>query len=320
MKNLNLKLKTVCLDSNGKRDKNFMLTIALIKYLLALGIRVELSHELHNSLSKVKNKEAKSLILSCGQISEASEILIVLGGDGSILNAAHRLFKFNLPILGINIGSLGFFAAIQLPELLEKLLEVLQGNYQIAERMMLDVEVFSKEHISKYKAFAINDVVLQRLASSRLALYELMLDGDSIQLIPADGIVIASPSGSTAYALACGGPIVSPKLNVFVITSICPHSLLNRSYVCDEKTVIKLMQQDARAKVDIVIDGSIIHGMQKGDYAIITKHADVLKFVEISPKNFYASLPAKLSARTIVNRDLNNETRLLNKAIEDLKI
>ena len=165
--------------------------------------------------------------LSRDALCEKIDILIVLGGDGTLLSAARALSGNRVPILAVNLGGLGFLTSVTLDELYPLLERVLAGKHRTSERMMLDAEIV-RDGQSAERQCALNDAVANKGALARMLDFDVSVNGDAVGRYRADGIIVATPTGSTAYSLAAGGPIVDPDLDAFIITPICPHMLTNR--------------------------------------------------------------------------------------------
>ena len=173
-------------------------------------------------------------------LGEVCDLVIVVGGDGSMLGAARALAQHNVPVLGINRGSLGFLTDI-LPEQLEaQISEVLAGNYTVEQRFLLETEV-RRDGVPIGQGDALNDVVLHPGKSTRMIEFELFIDGQFVYSLKADGLIIATPTGSTAYALSAGGPIMHPRLDAIVIVPMYPHTLSSRPIVVDADSELKVV-------------------------------------------------------------------------------
>src|SRR5208282_5326241 len=172
-------------------------------------------------------------------LGEKIDLLIVFGGDGTLLSGARALGSHKIPILAVNLGGLGFLTSVTLDELYPLLEQVLAGKHQTSDRMMLDAEILRSGQPTERQC-ALNDAVANKGARARMLDFDVHVDGNHVGRYRADGIVVATPTGSTAYSLAAGGPIIDPDLDAFVITPICPHMLTNRPLVIPDRSKIEL--------------------------------------------------------------------------------
>jgi NAD+ kinase len=222
-----------------------------------------------------------------------SDIIITLGGDGTILRVAKQAAFLNLPVLGINVGRLGFMAAIDVDEL-ECLRLLFTGHYSIEERMMLDV----KTEQNPDTFFALNDAVVSKSAISRIIDIKLQSNGRLINNYRADGIIISTPTGSTAYALSAGGPIIDPVLDSISVTPICPHSLVSRTILFSPQSVIEVSTHifDDR-KSYLTIDGQEAIKMHDNEKVEIKKSDTKAKLIRLKDLTFYQALNNKLAVK-----------------------
>lgn len=266
----------------GDRRKGRVASIAralepeLRKYIHVAG--VDLDHKL--DLSKAR-----------------ADLILVLGGDGSILRTARRLAKNAIPLLGVNLGNLGFLATVPADESPARIAEIVTGDWVVEERSQLSVEI---EYRQRGKIVeigeALNDVVLDRGLGSRLLTLSLRIDGRQAFEARGDGIVISTPTGSTAYALAAGGPILHPILDVMLITPICPHSLTNRPVVLPGKSMIEMEVVDADGSARFTLDGQSPprSGLRTGDRIRIRQADKKIQIAVLPIDSFYSRLRNKL--------------------------
>lgn len=225
------------------------------------------------------------------------DFAIVLGGDGTIIHSARRLAMHEIPILGINLGNLGFLAEIEEHEWQENLEKVLEGKYEIETRMMLEAQIFNKDNLIE-EGFCLNDVVISRMALSRMVGFSIYVNDEFVNYYSADGIIIATPTGSTAYNLSANGPILAPHNEMIVMTPICPHSLTARSIVLSSNDKVKINFEHNRRSWDndlmVTIDGQ--EGKEvNNDAEIIIQKADLkTRLIKIEGHNFYHILRRKL--------------------------
>src|ERR1700757_465815 len=203
-------------------------------------------------------------------MGEKVDLLIVLGGDGTLLAAARALKAHNVPILAVNLGSLGFLTTITLDQLYPMLEQVLEGHHRTSERMMLEAQILRRGKVSEHQT-ALNDAVVNKGALSRMLDFDLYVDSDHVARYRADGLIVATPTGSTAYSLAAGGPIIHPDIDAFVITPICPHMLTNRPLVIPDTARVEVRFPATGEPVFLTIDGQIGFQLQPQDSVVITK-------------------------------------------------
>ena len=229
-----------------------------------------------------------------GDIPRQADLVVVLGGDGTLISAARLVGNLGVPILGVNLGSLGFLTEVTLEELYPVLENCLKGEHHISERMMLDVGV--ERHGKEFARHQVlNDVVINKGALARIIDLEAHVDRSYLTTFKADGLIISSPTGSTGYSLAAGGPIIHPSQNCLVITPICPHTLTNRPLVVAGDTVITVAVKSPRDEdVFLTLDGQV--GMElKGDDVIRVCRAQYNTSLVMSrSKDYFEVLRTKL--------------------------
>jgi len=226
-------------------------------------------------------------------MADKVELLIVLGGDGTLLSAARALHANKVPILAVNLGGLGFLTSITLNELYPVLAQVLAGEHRTSERMMLEAEVFHNGKASGRQR-ALNDAVANKAARARMLEFDVYVDRDHVGRYRADGIIVATPTGSTAYSLAAGGPIIHPDLDAFVITPICPHMLTNRPLVIPGTARVELDFAPAEEPVYLTLDGQVGFQLDPADRVAITKSASKVVVVRPPKKTYFEILRNKL--------------------------
>lgn len=226
-------------------------------------------------------------------IGEKADMLIVLGGDGTLLSAARALRAHTVPILAVNLGGLGFLTTITLDQLYPMLESVLRGEHRVGERMMLEAQIF-RDGKAGERQTALNDAVVNKGALSRMLDFDLYVDGDHVGRYRADGLIVATPTGSTAYSLAAGGPIVQPGIDAFVITPICPHMLTNRPLVIPDTSKMEIDFSAADERVYMTLDGQIGYELGPADRVVITKSENKVTFVRPPRKTYFEVLRSKL--------------------------
>jgi NAD+ kinase len=223
-----------------------------------------------------------------------ADIAVVVGGDGTLLAAARELRDRQVPILAINYGGLGFLTEVTMEEMHPALERVLAGEFSIEDRMMIDV-AFSrgKKQIATHRA--LNDVVINRGTLSRLVELEARVDGHEVSLFRSDGLIVATPTGSTAYNLSAGGPIIFPTMRAMVLTPICSHTLTNRPIVLSSDVRVEItLQSSQEEEVYATVDGQVGVKMEPGDLLTIVKSHVAVKLIAPADKNYFDVLRGKL--------------------------
>jgi NAD+ kinase len=223
------------------------------------------------------------------------DMVIVLGGDGTLLSAARLVAasRRNVPIFGVNLGSLGFMAEVSLDELYPSLEEALAGKLEIAERMMLTASVIRKgRKIAEYTV--LNDAVVSKGAFARMVSLEVSVDEDFLTAIRADGLILATPTGSTAYSLSAGGPIIHPAIHCFVLTPICPHTLSNRPIAIPDRSLVSVKLVSESEGISLTLDGQVVTPLQQHDIVKAQKAKRRIKIFKHPTKDYYEILRTKL--------------------------
>ncbi len=230
-------------------------------------------------------------------LPRACDLIVVLGGDGTLIGMADRIAESaaDVPILGVNFGSLGFLTEITLPELYPSLESVLSGQAEIEERLMLRSRTLRGGQVHADR-LALNDVVITKGALSRIIDLEVEIAGHSVMRVRADGLIVASPTGSTAYNLAAGGPILHPEVDAVLLTPIAPHMLTNRPVVVPASSEVRVRPalNSSNEEVFITIDGQSGHALQSDDEICITKAERPLRLVRASTRTYFDVLRQKL--------------------------
>jgi NAD+ kinase len=232
-------------------------------------------------------------IVAREELAQKIDLLIVLGGDGTLLSAARALKGHKVAILAVNLGGLGFLTSVTREELYPLLEQVLAGQHQISERMMLNAETICDGKLAKQQ-IALNDAVINKAALARMLDFDVYVDRAQVGRYRADGLIVATPTGSTAYSLAAGGPIVHPHLDAFVITPICPHMLTNRPLVIPDTARVEIDIAAAEEPVYLTLDGQVGFQLQPRDRVAITKSASRVYFVQSPRKTYFEVLRSKL--------------------------
>lgn len=237
---------------------------------------------------------AASEVSEAAQVASRADALVVLGGDGTLLGVSHLLARRETPVLGVNFGSLGFLTEIALGELYPALEGVLAGRYEYDERRMLHASV-RREGAPERLEDVLNDVVITKAALSRIIELDVYVDGLFVSAFRADGLIVSSPTGSTAYNLAAGGPILHPALPAVVLTPICPHMLTNRPLVVSDEATVEVRLRPARdVEVHVTFDGQFGCPLTPADAVVVTRSPRSLRLVRAPNRDFFAVLRTKL--------------------------
>jgi NAD+ kinase len=221
------------------------------------------------------------------------DLLIVVGGDGTLLSVARGLGRFQTPVLGVNLGSLGFLTEFSLSDLEDSLDTILAGQFEIDRRMMLRIEV-ERSGSARRGYPVLNDAVISKSALARILDIELRVDGERIALYRADGLILSSPTGSTAYCLSAGGPIVHPGVNAIVAIPICPHSLTSRPLVIPGNLVLEVRVRNAAENVFLTLDGQEGFPLTRDDRIRVRRAYRGLHLVTLPGKSYFQILQRKL--------------------------
>ncbi len=231
--------------------------------------------------------------LSVAEVGKACDILLVLGGDGTILQVAHDLGRHVKPIFGINLGSLGFLTCANTASCSKAVEAIIAGTYVLSKRVMLSMQVERGGRVIQ-KRRGLNDVVINRGELSRLIKLDMRVDGAVLTEYNADGLIIATSTGSTAYSLSAGGPVMTPDSGVFVITPICPHVLTNRSVIVSDRSEIEISPCKHDAPAFLTVDGQELLNLNCGDVVRIRKARQEIALAMLPDVTFFEVLREKL--------------------------
>jgi NAD+ kinase len=222
-----------------------------------------------------------------------SDILIVLGGDGTLLSVARLIKNSDVAILGVNLGGLGFLTSVSLPELFPALETILAGNFSIDRRMMLNARVYREGRLlAEYTV--LNDVVVNKSVLARIISLEVTVDGAYLTTFQADGLIISTPTGSTAYSLSAGGPIIYPSLDSILLTPICPHTLTNRPLIMPEESMLKVVLRSGDRDVFLTMDGQEGIPFLENDAVEVGRSDYTVSLIRSPFKNHFEVLRTKL--------------------------
>lgn len=285
------KIKNVGLFVNTTKENAAGVVEGVSVWLKERGITPLLPEEQAVELELPQTGIAKTAMV------EQADVLLVLGGDGTLLSAAHTPQIENVPILAVNIGTLGFLTDASLDELYPTLSALLTGAYRIEHRMMLEVVVDRQAQADQnpqpFRAFALNDVVIRHY--TRLIELDAYVDGELFIPYNADGLIIATPSGSTGYSLSCAGTIISPQLEAILLTPIAPHSLTVRPFIADGNAEITVKMRAAYQNVDVFVDGQReTHSLTAGAVIKVERAERTIQLIRSQHHSYYRALREKL--------------------------
>ncbi len=269
----------ILLVTNEQKDKDFVLTNKII--------------DLIAGRASVYTEDAS--VLNASHLSEENyakmDIFLVLGGDGTLLSISRLAAKLNIPVIGVNLGRLGFLSEIEKENLEEDIEKLLSGEFKIQERMMLSAEVNGDDNTC-----ALNDVIITRKNSLlKILEFDVYLDDEFVDHFMADGIIISTPTGSTAYSLSAGGPVADPSMNIMIITPICPHKMYSRTIIVpyDKKITIKNRSTD-KSKAVVAADSQMIGEISSGEAVVIGAAKEKFKLIKLHGFRFFSALHNKL--------------------------
>lgn len=284
-------MKNIGIIPNLDKDVELKYTRLLVESIKKEGGNALVSEEISGRLG-----------LECGRVSDSevydnSDALICLGGDGTFLKAARKAYTRNLPVLGINLGSLGFLTEIDRNDIPQAAKRVIHNDFEIEERMMLEASVINGGEVVK-KDIALNDVVVTRGALSRILNVKTYINDVFVDSFPSDGVIVSSPTGSTAYSLSAGGPIVDPDCDLIIISPICPHILYSRSVITTGNGVVRV-EVDKKYCHDamVTVDGQEGIEITGGQWVEVRKASNCVKMMRINTRNFFNILRTKIYDR-----------------------
>ncbi len=287
-------MKNVILTPNPYRDRNFQTVRSAIQILKDAGMRptVCLPFDVDKSFELPKDIRFSRLEREL----PGADVVVCFGGDGTILHTAKAATKRGLPILGVNIGTMGFMAELESTEL-HRLAQLASGDFTLDNRMMLDVTVQRDRDII-FHDICLNDVAVTKGAIARIVYLSVECDGVQAMTCGGDGVIVATPSGSTAYSLSAGGPIVEPDARNIIITPVCAHDMGSRCVVASDRRVVTVrMVQNARRNAYLSVDGGKALRLNMGDVATIRKSRYETKLVKLNNRSFYDVVNAKFQRR-----------------------
>lgn len=227
---------------------------------------------------------------------ESPDLVLALGGDGTMLYAAHAAHAADAPLLGVNFGMLGYLTEVDAGEELTAIKRVLEGDYRLERRMMLDCSVTSDGQ--EARLVGLNEVLVERSARYRLVRLEVSVSGERLATFNADGVIVATPTGSTAYALSAGGPIISPRAEALVIVPVSPHMMFSRPVVLAPDDEVTIRVDETASVASLSLDGTLGRNLKPGELVTARRHERPLKLVRLSGPDFLERLRRKLDLRS----------------------
>jgi len=242
----------------------------------------------------VKGAKSPFETLARPELGNHCELVVVIGGDGTLLNAARSLVEYDVPLIGINMGRLGFLTDISTDQIFSRLDEVLAGQYVSEDRSLLSAVIY-REGAEISRNIALNDVVIHKWEEARMLEFDTAIDGHFVNSQRADGLIISTPTGSTAYALSGGGPILHPTLSTVTLVPICPHTLSQRPLVIDGHSEVEVTISDSgHGQARVTCDGQIVMGVSPNDKIRIGPYERKVKLLHPADYNYFELLRAKL--------------------------
>lgn len=271
---------------NGIKDKDYLYTKKIVKKLSEFA-EIYIHQKAENSFEKNMCLENDALYSEC-------DIIIALGGDGTLLEVAHNAAPYKKAVLGVNLGRLGFLAGSESGSFFEEEYKKLQSGFEIEERMMIEAKIIHRDGKRETVA-ALNDIVIKRMDFARMENIDIYIDDELLGNYLADGVIVATPTGTTAYSLSAGGPIADPQLEAMVVTPVCPHLLRARPIVVPSTKIIKVSKPLSATDVSAVTaDGKEYCVISGGDRVFIKKSDYKTRLVKINENGFYNLLSEKL--------------------------
>lgn len=287
-------MKKIAIVTNFNIPDKANAAMKVTNYLLKYGCKILVSQYSKERVLNMKQYKGNIYFMPIEKLYDEADLVIALGGDGTILDCAKKMARRGKPILGINLGHLGYMAELEVDEL-ASLSKVIDGDYTIDERNMLNIEVTGSEGNVKYSSYALNDAVISNGSVSKIINLELYAEDSLVTSYRADGLIISTPTGSTAYAMSAGGSIADPKVRCTMVTPICPHSFIARQLIFSDETKIRIKNVSVREKsLFLTIDGKTNCELFRNDFVNITKSNLTVKLVRLNDCSFYDILSKKM--------------------------
>ena len=279
-------IKKIGIVANIAKEKSSAYVIRLRDWLLHQGLQVFMD-------DAVAIRIGESTGLERSKLAAAVDLIVVFGGDGTMLRVARAVCGYNIPILGINIGGLGYLTEVNLNEMINALGMIIEGNFKTEKRMMLDV-VADRHGETVGEGTVLNEVVINRANLSRIVELETAVNDRHLATFKADGLIIATPTGSTAYSLSAGGPIIFPEQNAMILNPICAHTLTNRPVILPEDVRVKVILWTKEQGATLTLDGQVSFTLKSGDTIRVQKSRYVTTLVASPHRDYLEILRTKL--------------------------
>ena len=260
----------------------------LVGYLSQLQVEIRLDAGIAGMLA-----DSGLAVLERSELAQTCDLAIVVGGDGTLLNTARSLAESNIAVLGVNLGRLGFLVDVSPDEMTHQLDRIMAGDFSEEDRALLHASVTRDGKVLS-ESTALNDVIVHKRDIARMIELDTWIDGHFLNTNRSDGLIIATPTGSTAYALSGGGPIVHPRLGAITLVPICPHTLSNRPVVIDDASIIEIILHEGTLEATVSCDGQVSEPLQAGDHVTVRKHAHALRLLHPTEHEYFTVLRRKL--------------------------
>ena len=289
-------MKNIALITNFNIYDKATAALDVAEALIQYGARVLLASINKDRIFRMHRNRKEYVYLALDEIYKEADAIIVLGGDGSLLDAARRASPLKKPLLGINMGRLGYMTELEITEL-SLLSKLFSDDYTLDERSMLQIRVKNQNGATKAESFALNDAVISNGSVSRIVDIELYESGERVSTYRADGLIVSTPTGSTAYSMSAGGSITDPQLNCICVTPVCPHSLSARPIIFRDDARLEIRNTCQREKMlYLTVDGRINFELYRGDTVEITRSPMVTSLIRIRQGGFYNRLQHKMNS------------------------
>lgn len=288
-------LKTIGITANQSKSKSVQVAERLVHLLEERGAEVLVDNALAMRL------ERPDLGLELERFTERVQLVFVLGGDGTLLGVARRFAAAGLPILGFNLGQLGFLSEAEPDDLSMAVDRVLNEDYTIEQRLMIEAEVLRGNEVVE-TGIALNDIGISKGSFGRMIQCTAYMDGMFLGTYSGDGLIVSTPTGSTAYSLSCGGPIVYPGIQVLLLTPICPHTLTSRPMVLPAEAVLEIHVSAVHREMAITIDGQIGYCLKEGDVVRVKRSRTPAHLIKWQDRSFFEVVRKKLQGESVDSR------------------